>query len=361
MLKLDYRNINISEIIDDYERLKRFFINEFQQSYPILEMRDVNIPAIFDILQGEILQTEAKILMTRKFPLILFEFTFEITKIIDLKLRINEILEEICNEFDKILESYINQSRGQFRIEVYLNWIEEKTPYYIFEITQETTEEEKEKCIEEIYEEIFLTNFPNEKFIKSHWIYGEFFELFCTKSFLLLFYRLSGTDLQERYIHSTRNSIRDFYILSELLINSIHLIALNSINQIFSSNSKNDLVELQYFNNIIEATRLLITNRELMSDPGEKVFGIISKLTALDRTLENAKLMISLRSERTNESLQNTIKDYTKKTNRLTFIILLLTGATIVACADDLFENIENLCVWIWNFISNFLRSIIHF
>jgi hypothetical protein len=187
------------------------------------------------------------------------------------------------------------------------------------------------------------------------------FFIYFFNAFLLLFYRLSGTDLQERYIHSTRNSIRDFYILSELLINSIHLIALNSINQIFSSNSKNDLVELQYFNNIIEATRLLITNRELMSDPGEKVFGIISKLTALDRTLENAKLMISLRSERTNESLQNTIKDYTKKTNRLTFIILLLTGATIVACADDLFENIENLCVWIWNFISNFLRSIIHF
>ena len=339
--KLDYSNIKIEEVIADYEKFKNYLIQKLIQVYSELQIQDPPIPKNFNIVEGKINKTNAKIIIFKKFPLILFEFTFEIEGTNKLKIEIDKIMEEIFNKFDETLVSYL-ESTGRFEEKSYLNWIGQSPQYFIFEMTKEG-EEESKKYITKIANEIISCSF-HEVFLNSCYVYKEFFELFCTKSFSILFYELPKTDTQKKYIYITKDTIRDFFIFGEPLLNSVHLTALNSFNQLFDKWSEDELLRwVQYFNDFTELTRILFSNKELMQDPGEKTFGICSQLAALDRSLDNIKLLINLRSEFINKSLA-------KKTNRLTIIIAILTIVTIVACADDLIENLRNFITWILSF-----------
>lgn len=302
---------------------------------------------------------------SQEYPLIIYELNFIADSLEDANTKINGLIRRIQSNFKDILRSYIIDSLDTFEIEI-TSWSKEKR-YLIFEMIEEK-KRGKESYVNEIYKKI-IRNLPHPNFFESHWIYGEFFELFCTKSFSSLFYKFPVTTMHKGNIHMTKNTIHLFFILGELLLNTIYFSVLNFINRFLNNNrvlSGSDIAilleRIQYFTNFTELTRMLISNKELISDPGEKTFGISSQLIALDRTLDNIKLMVNLHSESTNISLQNEIKKYTEKTNIFTKVIIILTIITVIisviTCMDKLFEYFIDLLKWIGKFIIFFEPSI---
>ena len=341
----EFRDKKISEvrdIIGEYEKMRKNSLEYLEsKKFKILSGGIDPSFVFFHVLQGEIDSICTEILTPKKYPLILFAFCFEISEITELRRKIEELEKKANKIFIQILKPFSENH--------YLKWKDSPMRYYyIFE-----TSEEDETLIKKIAHSITGHDLQ-EEYIKSHCFSSEFLKIFCGKTFSVIFFRKSESFLTRKYLQSTRNSIRDTFLFSEIMLRTLQNVAMNSIEQLANISSKEESTWTDYFTDLTDPIRILISNKELMDGFEEKTFGICSKLNALDRILENAKIVVNLRSTLSNESLQRSIDKYTKMLMYLTILILLLTIATVLSSGDSLISNLKSLIFWIQKHLSDY-------
>lgn len=341
---LNYNQIeDIIMIIDEYEDFRKFFINHFDNRNFKVNKIDQTSLSVFDVLEGNIDKYEVQILLAKKIPFILFIFSFEISDISEVdNTQITDELMIISRiNFNEVLITFL-KTRNKFTLWKKLRLLDWKwssmqflSYYYFFEIFGNQDEEILNKISDVILSKLFT-----EEYIKSHWYYGELFELFCSKSFSILFYQSQKSNFKNKFIHLIKDSIRDIYLLNEISLEYIQNLNF-LIESLIKTQEKEELMEwMLYLKDMTYPFNVLISNRELMRGPGEDVFGICSKLNGLDQTFHDVELAINLRSVLINTSLQKSIEKYTKIIIILTIIMVSMTFINIIACYDDLLKNL---------------------
>lgn len=347
---------DFKEVIAEYIKFKDHILKYLKSKGFQSSEEYSTLSNVFNIFEGKIEEDFVSILIGKRFPLFFFTFCFDISDTSELDQKVNSIRISAHVHFVDVLNSFFRSRDHMEEIKIWnqlrlLKWEQESKYYFLFEIHGEKDEEQ----VNDISQNVLKGSLGCE-YCKSHWYYGELFELFCSKAFAVLFYRIPEDPSRGKFIHVTRDSVRDIFLLSEILLNSLQNVASNTIKSLYSTYDRKRLMDwMVLFADLTEPIRVLISNRELMSEPGENTFGICSKLAALDRALDSAKLMISLRSELTNEYLQSTIKQYTRKLIILTVVMLILTAVTVFSYTDSLVSNVERIVLWIQDLLAKFV------
>lgn len=354
---LKFSNKNVREIKylgDEYGKFKRNSI-EFLK---LKEFRDISKdiskildPAFvsFHVFQGKIDDTDVEILIFESYPLVLFTFYFEISEISDLAKKVGKLKREANSYFNQLLNSLFKSERAsrdswkQHKLLEWKKWLED---YYIFE----GTEEEVEALIDGKIACAITGQSLQENYLSSHMYYTESLKIFCGKSFSAILYKTAGSS-PENYTQKTKNCIRDIFLFGEIMLRTLQNVAINSIGQLTAASKEELSTWTEYFAGFTEPIRIVMSNAELTRESMEITFGMCSKLDALDRTLDNAKLVASLRSTLANESLQKSVDTYTRILTYLTIVVVVLTVATVLSNGDSLFRVLEDIIRWIQKYL----------